>query len=552
MRRKMLCLLASVAMVMMFFPILAFADSTGTTIYVDSVNGDDSQENVGSSASTAYKSIELAVNAAESGDTIQLAAGNYTLYQKGANVLNKDLTFIGAGSDKTTWAIGAEVPNPDLIGTEYNSDYSFDVRGTAAKETVTFKNMTLQAADVNYLGFAGSDNTVVDNCVINGKTFYWGYNSAKFTNSVFNAPNEDYAIWTYSSPEMTFDNCTFNSSGKTINVYSEGGPTGTDVIINYKDCTVNDSAGNKPVLNINDTRRGNYKYIINISGDNAVSGVKPDSISCSRLFGFSGRTTNNTGKTVVNIEGTTVWSDGQRAVDHACDISGGSYSNGYDSSDDNKYTDGYKDDNFAYDLSDLKDTNNGIKYQYGSKKCNYCGYQENVVLVFPYANKTLDGKAPSGNNFAFAIENEDGVELQRVNNEGANINFDSIEISQSGIYKFKEYEVAGEDKTIKYDDTVFTYEIEVTESGEAGYQVKSFCEKNGGEWDSTPVFQNMTKEDGNDPENPGNIDDSGNSDQTVNSPKTGDDSTMGLWITLTVTSLLILLVLVVRKIKVNK
>ena len=155
----------------------------GTTIYVDANNGDDAQEGVGTAKEKAYKSIGEAVKAAKSGYTIKLAKGNYSLYEvcgkQGTNnaeyTKNKDLTFIGAGPEETKWGIGAKVPNPQNFGTEYNSDYSFDGRDTKEKkETVTFKNMTLQAASDNYLGFAGTDKTIVENCVINGKTFYWG------------------------------------------------------------------------------------------------------------------------------------------------------------------------------------------------------------------------------------------------------------------------------------------------------------------------------------------------------------------------------------------
>lgn len=68
-----------------------------------------------------------------------------------------------------------------------------------------FKNMTLQSSGADYLGFIRADKTVIDNCTINGKTFYWGYSSADFINTTFNCPAGDYAIWTYSSPVMTFD-----------------------------------------------------------------------------------------------------------------------------------------------------------------------------------------------------------------------------------------------------------------------------------------------------------------------------------------------------------
>ena len=187
------------------------AEGTGTTIYVDATSGDDTQAGVGTKA---YKTVAAAVAAANSGDTIQLGEGNYTLYKVSSvgHTKEKNLTFVGQGTDKTGWNIGAEVPDPANYGTEYNGDYSFD-----GAETITFENMTLRSGNADYLGFIRANNTIVENCVINGKTFYWGYQTATFKNTTFNCPNGDYAIWTYSSPVMTFDNCTFNSSGKVIN-----------------------------------------------------------------------------------------------------------------------------------------------------------------------------------------------------------------------------------------------------------------------------------------------------------------------------------------------
>lgn len=134
-----------------------FAEGTGTTIYVDAINGDDTQDRVGTTAEKAYQSIGEAVKAAKSGDTIKLAKGNYSLYEVCGKkdtdnteyTKNKDLTFIGAGPEETTWGIGPEVPDPKYYGTEYNSDYSF--KGTG---TITFKNMTLRSGSVDYLGLA--------------------------------------------------------------------------------------------------------------------------------------------------------------------------------------------------------------------------------------------------------------------------------------------------------------------------------------------------------------------------------------------------------------
>ena len=225
--KKTLAIMLALIMVLALVPTVAFAEEPNK-IYVDANNGNDTQDGVGTASDKAYKSLDKAMEAAVSGDTIMLGEGKYTLYGVSSDdtTKGKNLTFVGQGVEKTTWIIGAEVPDPNKSGTEYNSDYSF------SGASVTFKDMTLnsyyskedknKSGYENYLGFAHTVNTLVDSCVINGVTAYWGYTSAAFRNTTFNAPVGGYALWSYSSAIMTFDNCTFNSSGKVINVYNEG------------------------------------------------------------------------------------------------------------------------------------------------------------------------------------------------------------------------------------------------------------------------------------------------------------------------------------------
>ena len=389
---------------------------SGKTIYVDAKKGNDTQDGVGTTSDKAYLTVAAAVADANSGDTIQLAAGNYTLYGTPSvgHTEGKDLTFIGAGPEETKWGIGAEVPDPDKFGTEYNSDYSFDVRGTEEKkETVTFKNMTLQAASKDYLGFAGTDHTIVEDCVINGKTFYWGYTSATFRNTKFNCPEGDYAIWTYSSPVMTFDNCTFNSSGKVINVYTDHSAGKHDITVNFNGCTVNNSDQSlKPVLNINDSNMGDYKYVINISGSNAVNGVDTDKITCSRLFGYGGKSGNNTGRTIVNFGNTTVWQGG-KMVDakgyHNSGVTadGVTYDNHVNGSNFSLYAEGYKDNAFDTTASEWTTNADGTISRTVTKKCKYCGYQENITQL--QVKLTYDANGGKG-----AIDPATGAAGERV------------------------------------------------------------------------------------------------------------------------------------------
>ena len=357
--KKTLAIMLALIMVLAMVPTVAFAEEP-KTIYVDATKGDDTK---GKGTETEpYKTVEAAAKAATSGDTITLGEGKYTLYKIPSTdtTKGKNLTFVGQGADKTGWNIGAEVPDPANFGTEYNGDYSFDGAGT-----ITFRNMTLQSGAANYLGFIRADKTIVENCTVNGKTFYWGYTSATFTKTTFNCPDGDYALWTYSSPMMTFDECTFNSTGKVINVYTDYGAGKQDITVNFNKCTVNNTVKSlKPVLNINDSNMGNYKYILNITDDNNVTGVDVDKATCSRLFGFGGKAdTNNKGKTVVTIDDKTVWKNG-KMESHAIDTT-------YD-----KYTDGYKDNAFDVTYGEWSAWNYDTRTRTFTKICKYCGYKE--------------------------------------------------------------------------------------------------------------------------------------------------------------------------------
>ena len=345
-----------------------------------------------------YETLGEAVKAAKSGDTIQLGKGNYTLYgvSSTGHTKGKDLTFVGLGADETAWNIGALVPDPANYGTEYNGDYSFDGAGT-----VTFQNMTLRSGTANYLGFIRADKTVVENCTINGKTFYWGYKSATFTDTTFNCPSGDYALWTYSSPTMNFENCTFNSSGKVINVYTDYSAGKHDIFVNFINCTVNNTSDpnseTKQVLNVNDSNMGNFKYIIHISGENKVSGISVDSTTCSRLFGFGGKAkTNNTGRLEVSIEDTQVWGGGKRVGDHAQNFSTGSYDNGKAPGKLNQYTEGYKDNAFTIDATEWEwNEENDCYTRTASRTCDYCGYNENKEENGYLVSYDLNGGEPA-------------------------------------------------------------------------------------------------------------------------------------------------------------
>lgn len=352
-QNRFLAALLAVAMMLQMLPMLAFADGAPGTGEVW-----NKTEVWNQTKNKKYTSLVTAVEEASSGDTIELGEGSYTLYKKisdNKKPSGKDLTFVGQGPDKTTWQIGPEVPDPKLYGTEYNSDYSFQNAGT-----ITFKNMKLCTGDKDYLGFTYIDKTVVDHCDIYGRTAYWGYTSAEFIDTTFYAPPSSYAIWTYCSPTMTFDHCTFNTSGKAINVYTDYSAGKHDIRVYFNNCTVNSSSFKKQALKINDRNMRPHKYIIWIS--NPQVEAARDDITCSQVFGFGGEEASNTGYTDVYLDGNLVWTGGKMKT--------------------HSYTDGEKEQ--AYDIteSDWRRADERNDVRDVIRTCKYCHWQKEPTQKF--------------------------------------------------------------------------------------------------------------------------------------------------------------------------
>lgn len=343
-QNRFLAALLAVAMMLQMLPMLAFAeDATGT-----------GKKDVAWIGETGYPSLEAAVRAARSGATITLGEGEYELYNEiseSENILaGKELTFVGKGADKTIWNIRYKYDNPS------GEDCDYDLGGA---EKITFEKMKLKCGTGDYHGFARIHNTVVKDCVIEGKTDYWGYTSAVFTDTTFNAPSSNYALWTYSSPTMIFDNCTFNASGRVINVYTDYSAGKRDIKIYFNNCTVNSSTFflYKQALNINDSNMRPYKYFIYINNPHITAARS--NTTCSQMFGFKEDRntgfTGNTGYTDVYLDGDLVWTNGKMKT--------------------HSYTEGEKKNNFTTTYSEWTPSGaERIDKCEVTKTCNYCGW----------------------------------------------------------------------------------------------------------------------------------------------------------------------------------
>lgn len=334
-QNRILAALLAVVMMFQMLPMMAFA--------AEDTSLKKGQAKIGEKV---YNSVLEAVKDAPAGGTtttITLGEGEYTLYDTNVTA-GKNLTFVGQGAGLTTWNIG--YPDSDQ-GNQNNADFSFKDSGT-----ITFQDMTLKAGpSYNYQGFAHTDTTVVENCVVEGMTVYWGYNSATFKDTTFKPGGYKYALWTYCSKDTIFDHCKFECAGKAIYVYNEGNPL---IKIHFKDCEVTNSWA-KSALSVNDSF-ANFK--IYISGDNKVSAHR-DRNTCSKVYGFSG----NNGKTEVyygeeNENPELVWQNGQMVT--------------------HKHSDGEKEGNFTVTPGAWNMTKTPPEREV-TTKCNYCGYTTKSV-----------------------------------------------------------------------------------------------------------------------------------------------------------------------------
>jgi len=396
MKKRILACLLALVMLIGVLPVMALAEDapTGRKVYVNATKGDDSTGD--GTQEHPYKTVGKALTNIENNATVYLADGVYYAYtysksstkesdDKPKYCKGQNVTFIGEGPGKTTWYIGT--PWSDAGG-ETNGDYSFDGANSA-----TFQNMTLKASmaqnekeefkfvdNRDWTGFIRINHTIVKDCVIEGRTAYWGYQSSEFINTVFNASKEKYgyALWYYTGTKMSFDDCTFNVNafGNTINLPNRGSSAENPLVLNFKDCTVNASnpeEETKQALNIHDS--GSY-YVINFSGKNVINGLSVNDKTCSRLFqvevvadGYNGnedaKGNNNQGYTAVKIDGKTVWTNG-KMVAHAIDTAN------------DKYTDGYKDNAFTVTETGWVQQPDGSYKWMVTRVCKYCGYEETV------------------------------------------------------------------------------------------------------------------------------------------------------------------------------
>ena len=172
----------------------------------------------GAEAITTQEALDAAV---ANGGEIVLGEGTFEL----PDVKNKDITLIGAGTEKTV------VDYSHMGGYQEVSGSSF-----------VFKNMTVKCAEKGwpYPGLQHTTSVSYENCHILGTVNL--FCPATFTNCTFDSKSAEHSVVTYGSDSVTFENCKFTYADRAVNCYAEDA-SARNVAVSFTDCTFTKVAG---------------------------------------------------------------------------------------------------------------------------------------------------------------------------------------------------------------------------------------------------------------------------------------------------------------------
>ncbi|MBO5135301.1 MAG: hypothetical protein J6C15_09150 [Bacteroidaceae bacterium] len=228
---------------------------------------------------TYYETLDAAFAAAQDNDEVEIiAAGTYALTTSGKNI-----TITGAVDGVVFDNIGAK---------------------NMGSANVTFNNVTFDYyPNVNYTGLQHSGNLKYNNCIINGQVFLYG-TSETFNKCTFNQNSADaYNVWTYGAKEVAFNECTFNSAGKSVLVYTESATTTNDVTVTK--CAFNASAPVEGKAAIEIDTSLSAGATITVDGETTATGFGSGNVSGNSLWNNkkgSNTDANNDITVVVNNE----------------------------------------------------------------------------------------------------------------------------------------------------------------------------------------------------------------------------------------------------------
>lgn len=246
-----------------FDPSANVAEGTGTNFVADGYNVAE--------VGDVYMVVEGEVTVADTQEALTEALAD------GGTVVVAVGTYSVAGKSFTDGSVIKGVSAEETI-----LDFGDKANGANGAD-VTFENVTVKRANVNYTGMHHSASENYVDCIIEGQPFLYGV-EATFTRCTFEQTSADaYNVWTYGAKSVTFDNCVFNSSGKAVLIYSEDANLVQNVTFNNCKLNATSPVEGKAAIEIDSSLAKNGKYTININNTTA-EGFALGSISGNSLW----------------------------------------------------------------------------------------------------------------------------------------------------------------------------------------------------------------------------------------------------------------------------
>lgn len=150
---------------------------------------------------------------------------------------------------------------------------------------VTFNSVTFDYyPNATYTGLQHSGNLVYNNCTINGQVFLYGQ-SETFNNCTFNQESADaYNVWTYGAKEVAFNECTFNSAGKSVLVYIEDENYTNDIAFTECELIASQTVDGKAAIEMDASRQTNGGITVTVDAATTATGFSENTKSGSSLW----------------------------------------------------------------------------------------------------------------------------------------------------------------------------------------------------------------------------------------------------------------------------
>ncbi len=222
---------------------------------------------------TTQEELNTAVANAKTAGKTQIVLDGADFDLPTTDAKNKDIIFYG-GTENTV-----------IDATSVNHNGMGHITGA----TITFDNVTVNWAQANegYQGLANAKKVVYRNCTINDTQFMYG--DADFINCEFKISDgyTGYSVYGRGKGTLTFTDCTFDTAGRAIMLYSDHQ---TDIKVKLNNCSFSDNGayiGNKAAVETGDNLLNapvnTSKFDIEIKNC-TVTGFEPNN-STSPLWG---------------------------------------------------------------------------------------------------------------------------------------------------------------------------------------------------------------------------------------------------------------------------